>query len=251
MLKLRDRDFSQIIGAAAILLILLVSIARSFATESTTAKEPQMPSPAFQRFRFSFFTDPDSARDGLDVLALSLLEGEQRTRAEHMLIEFLPDTRAVIGLGVLRSLKAEPRLRQLFAAERMAWHGHDGDWSPYRLIELAKALWLIHPAPLWLEIEIEVLGHAEDPVQRQTAAEALYVFHDPAASPPLVKALDDPYSLVRYHAARALLALHGLPHESKDPQHMIYRVMSEDPARHQGGKRAILEAIAGWPITPP
>lgn len=59
-------------------------------------------SPAFERFRFSFFEDNNSARDGLDTTALGELTGEERARAEDMLIDYLPDTRAVIGLGVLR-----------------------------------------------------------------------------------------------------------------------------------------------------
>jgi hypothetical protein len=37
-----------------------------------------------------------------------------------------------------------------------------------------------------------------------------------------VTSLDDPERLVRYHAARGLLALHGLPDYSSDTQHMMY-----------------------------
>ena len=75
-------------------------------------------SAAFERFKFSFFEDPKSAQDALDTAALEQLQGDERTRAEDMLIAFLPDSRAVIGLGVLRSHRAEPRLVALFAAVR-------------------------------------------------------------------------------------------------------------------------------------
>jgi hypothetical protein len=75
-----------------------------------------MTSPAFERFRFSFFEDPDSPRNGLDMAALAALEGEERTRAEEMLLQYLPDTRGVIGLGALRSHRAEPALMHLFEA---------------------------------------------------------------------------------------------------------------------------------------
>ena len=44
---------------------------------------------------------------------LRSLEGDERTRAEEMLLQYLPDTRGVIGLGVLGSRKAERRLAQL------------------------------------------------------------------------------------------------------------------------------------------
>src|SRR5258705_2313977 len=68
-----------------------------------------MASAAFERFRFSFFEDPDSPRNGLDIKALAALEGEERSRAEDMLLQYLPDTRAVIGLGALGSRQADLR----------------------------------------------------------------------------------------------------------------------------------------------
>ena len=200
-----------------------------------------MASPAFERFRFSFFEHPDLPRNGLDMKALAALEGEERSRAEDMLLQYPPDTRGVIGLGALGSRRAEPALVQLFEAEQ----GSDSGAQIY----LAKALWQIRTDPRWLEAVIEVLASADEPMRRLTAAEALYDFRDPAAVGALVKALDDPEGLVRYHAARGLLALHGLPDDSKDPQHMRYRVMSDDAERHERGKRDILAAIAGRPIS--
>jgi HEAT repeat protein len=201
-----------------------------------------MPSAAFERFRFSFFEDPYSARDGLDTAVLAALEGAERRRAEDMLLDYLPDTRGVIGLGVLRSQRAEPALTKLLAAER-----DEGIGSAQAY--LAKALWQIRPDPRWLEAEIEVLTCADEPMQRMEAALALYYFRDPAAARALVTALDDPKALVRHHAARGLLALHGLPHPSSDPQHMMFRVMSDNAERRESGKRDILAAIAGRPIS--
>jgi hypothetical protein len=167
-----------------------------------------MTSSAFERFRFSFFEDPDSPRNGLDMAALAALEGEERSLAEDMLLQYLPDTRGVIGLGALRSRRAEPALAQLFEAGQ----GSGGSAEIY----LAKALWQIRPDPRWLEVVIKVLACADQPVRRQTAAEALCGFRDPAAASALVDALDDPEGLVRHHAARGLLALHGLPDKSND-----------------------------------
>jgi HEAT repeat protein len=202
-----------------------------------------MASSAFERFRFSFFEDPDFPRNGLDLPALAALEGEERSVAEDMLLQYLPDPRGVIGLGALRSHRAEPALVQLFKA------GQDSGGSAQ--IYLAKALWQIRPDPRWLEAVIEVLACDDELMRRQTAAEALYGFRDPAAVSALVKALDDPEGLVRRHAARGLLALHGLPDKSNEAQHMMYRVMSTDAERREGGKRDILAAIAGRPISAP
>jgi HEAT repeat protein len=99
-------------------------------------------------------------------------------------------------------------------------------------------------------------------VQRRHAAESLAVFRDPAAVVALVKALDDPAALVRYHAARGLLTIHGLTEEADvmsaatrstcgDTEHMMYRVMADDLARREGGKRDILAAMAVRPISVP
>ena len=98
-------------------------------------------SDAFNHFQFSFFEDAYSARNGLDTEALGQLENEERAQAEDMLIRYLPDTRGVIGLGVLRSRRGEPLLVQLFNAERQARR----DSSSYSLVELSKALWQIRP----------------------------------------------------------------------------------------------------------
>jgi hypothetical protein len=201
-------------------------------------------SPAFERFRFSFFEDEDFFRNGLDTRALAALEGEEKNRAEDMLLRYLPDTRAAIGLGVLRSRRAEPELERLFEAEQGA--GFD-----MKLIDLAKALWQIRPDPRWLEAVVEVLSSSGNEIHRQDAAQALAVFSDPDAVRALVNALDDPEELVRHHAARALLVLHGMLDLSKlpfDPQHPMYRVMSKDAVRREGGKADVLAAIGGQPI---
>ena len=61
-------------------------------------------SAAFKKFRWSFFEDEQSYRNGLELDALRALQGEERSRAEEMLLRYLPDARRVIGLGELRSL---------------------------------------------------------------------------------------------------------------------------------------------------
>jgi hypothetical protein len=68
--------------------------------------------------------------------------------------------------------------------------------------------------------------------------------HDPAAVRALIAALDDCDALVRHHAARGLLASHGMPASAEDKDHMLYRVMAEG----EGGKRDILAAITARPV---
>ena len=199
-------------------------------------------SPAFERFRFSFFEDPNSAHDGLDASSLGELTGEERARAEDMLIGFLPDIRGVIGLGVLRSRRAEPLLVPLFEDERR----QKGSGLTY----LALALWRIRPDPRWRPALIDMLSSAEFYIQSMNAASALREVRDPAVVPPLIAALDNPESLVRYHAAYALLVVHGVPVDALNLPEMLYRVMADDPVRRAGGKGDVLAAIAGRTIAP-
>jgi hypothetical protein len=202
-------------------------------------------SDAFERFKFSFFADENSARDGLDTAALAELAGAEREQAEAMLIDYLPDTRGVIGLGVLHARRAEPQLARLFESRR-----HDRD-DP-GLVDLAKTLWQIRPDPRWLATLVDVLAGAGNEMQRMHAAMALAVFADPAAVTALTTALDDAERLVRHHAARALLTLHGLASETDvmtaGSDHMMYRVMAADAVRRDSGKRDVLAAIAGRAI---
>ena len=203
---------------------------------------------AFERFHFSFFEDQDSARQGLDLAALGELTAEERARAEALLMAYLPDSRGVIGLGALRSARAAPALLALFEAEQRAKLAHGSGWYPYGLIAVARALWQIDRNPRWPASIIAVLTSASDPTERQTAAQALCDIRDPAAVTALRETLDDPESLVRYHAGRGLLIIHGVMPEAALPpvgsSHMLYRVMSKDPARREGGKQDILAAIA-------
>jgi hypothetical protein len=233
------------------------AFAQELKTQASGTDDSRKESAAFARFRWSFFDDEDSPRNGLDTAALLQLDGEERNRAEDMLLRFLPDDRAIIGLGELRSQRAEPTLLRLFNAERLAQFGarltFNRDWLPYRLVHLAKARWQIRPDPRWLAPVTGVLRSAELDLQRMDAAIALAVFRDPAAVRALVAALDDHAKLVRYHAARSLLTIHGLQDEAGimkgGAEHMMVRVMAEDAARRAGAKRDILAAIMGRPIS--
>jgi len=199
-----------------------------------------------------------SARDGLASSALAQLEGEEISRAEGMLIAFLPDTRGVIGLGILRSRRAEPELTRMFEAEQRAQReaetqdktAGDEPWPTDQLVYLAKSLWRIRPDRRWLDAILGILASGGE-WQRQMAVEELRDVRDPVAEAALIEALDDTEPLVRHHAARGLLEMHGLPTETRDPAHMMYLIMSKDPARREGGKQAILAAIAGRPIGEP
>jgi HEAT repeat protein len=212
-------------------------------------------STTFERFRYSFFEDPASARDGLDMSSLEALEGDERGQAEAMLLAFLPDSRAVIGLGALRSGKAEAHLERLFEVERkqqiearnnaaMQPGGAD-QWHPSAMLYLAQALWRIHPDPRWPQAAIEVISSAHDWVFRHEAVRALDGVGEPVAVQALTDALYDAEPLVRHAAGHALLKLHRRPEEALDPQATTIRVMSKDAARREAARREILAVVAG------
>jgi HEAT repeat protein len=160
----------------------------------------------------------------------------------------------VIGLGILASRRAEPELTRMFEAERPAQReaatAGDEPWPTDQLVYLAKALWHIRPDRRWLDAILGALAAGGD-WQRQMAVEELRSVSDPVVVPALTHALDDSEPLVRHHAARALLEMHGLSTESRDPAHMMYRVMSKDAARREVGKQDILAAIEGRAIREP
>ena len=201
-----------------------------------------MTSDAYEKFRYAFFDDPYSARDYLDVDTLRGLEDEDRKKAEQALLDFLPDLRAVIGLGLLRSQCAQSAIRAMFAAPApLQCRSRD--------VEIAKALYLIAPAKEYVLYLCDVLRGSRDWLTRMEAALALAETPDAAAISALEAALDDRDHLVRHHAARALLKLHGLPADSNEPEDALYRIMSEDAFRREGGKRDVLAAIAGREMT--
>lgn len=200
-----------------------------------------MPSPEFERFRYSFFEDPLSARDGLDLAALEALTGQEKAAAEDLLLQYLPGMRGVIGLGLLKSQRARRPLEDLLARNT------DTDLSS-KPVYLATALWQIAPDPRWLAVVTRALATAQDEFLRLHAAEALRHFRDAGSVAALTRALDDAEPLVRHHASLGLLVLHGLPPPGTDAGDQCYRIMSADADKRAVAKRDILDAIAGRPL---
>ena len=236
------------VGAVGRVLRWVLIAMYAFAGPSFAADESQpKPSAAFERFRHAFFDDWDE-RNGIDTDALLKLEGYDRALAEEMLLRTLPKLdekwRVVVGLGLLRSRRAVPTLAHLYGVER------EDQPAGLSALTLAKALWRITRDPRWLAGILETLAKAEE-TQRQMAVEELADVYDPAVVQPLIAALDDPASLVRYHAAAGLLSIHGVPFETGKPGCPIYQVMKADPEIRAAGKRYVLGAIDGRPLRAP
>lgn len=189
-------------------------------------------SPAFRTFWFSFYEERDYPRHRLDVDALLALQGRERDLAERMLIEALPDARAVVGLGALRSRNALRRLTDMFEAEcaaaQQARIAENADWSGAGMIATAQALWRIEPCARLSRALIGRLRHAAAWTERMDAAAALAAMAGEEVEAALFEALDDRDALVRHHAARSLLTIHGVTVDARAAHHMIYCVMGAE-----------------------
>lgn len=194
-------------------------------------------SPAFRKFWLSFYAEGDYPRHRLDIDALVALQGAERELAERMLIDALPDVRAVVGLGALASVKAYKRLAAMFEAEcaaaQAARISGAFDWRGARLIATAEALWRIEPCPRYSRALIGRLKFAQSGSERMDAAAALAQMPGADVEAALNDALDDRDALVRHHAARSLLAIHGVEVDARAAHQMVYCVMG---AERRGGR---------------
>ncbi len=155
---------------------------------------------AFDAFlKSNFFGNPYNAwHDGLEVQRLTKLEGEELAQAEAILLNNLPDSRAVVGLGEIRSQKALEPLRKLVAAQQQS------------ATEAAVALTKIVGDTSGIHGIIQTLSNPQNFwSQRMDAAIALSSFRSAAAINALVAALEDLAPLVRHHATMSLLTIYG------------------------------------------
>ena len=153
----------------------------------------------FDRFlKSNFFGNPfDAWHDGPDIHILKALQGDDLAKAETMLIKALPDARAVVGLGEIRSQKAAEPLRKLIHDKTVA-------------TEASLALFKINGDTSGADSIINVLKDQRNHwAKRQDAAIALRYFRSEKVANALLDALNDPEKLVRYHASTSLLTLYG------------------------------------------
>lgn len=143
--------------------------------------------------------------DGLDIEALLALEGEEKEKAENLLLDGLvdsvPDYRLAVGLGELRSQKALPVLKEKLNQATGELHAH-----------IAAAVAKIEGTEgEGIDNMIEALkaGYFQ-------AALDLKRFNTPKVTAALFEAVENDAYLVRYHSCESLLHLHGLPSAISD-----------------------------------
>ncbi|MFW9964652.1 MAG: HEAT repeat domain-containing protein [Candidatus Sifarchaeia archaeon] len=165
----------------------------------------------------NYFGDPYMMwHDGIDEKSVTFLKGEEREKAEEMLIDLLEEGShyGAIGLRELRSNKAVPILEALL-------HNCTGTLA----IEIAVALSLIKNSLDYVPKIINALKESGFWSVRIDAAKALRRFPSEKVITALFETVaKDPDYLVRNHASETILFLHGLqPNISMHKE--IFRLM--------------------------
>lgn len=208
-------------------------------------------SPAFEEFRRAFCA-MSGAGGRLDLEALGAFQGRERRLAEQMLLSALPDLSAIAALGELASPRARRRLTALFEREcvraQAACVVGDAHWSGAAMIASAAALWRIDPQERFPRAAVGRLRFARAASERMDAAIALARMPTAEVDEALNEALDDRDALVRHHAARSLLAIHGVEVDPRATHCMIYRVMASEAGRREEGLRDLATALAERPL---
>lgn len=207
-----------------------------------------MPSRDFDVFVETFFgAGTDALSEGPNEDALARLQGEERRRAEAMLLDRLgpDDSRPAVGLGVLRSRAAASSIRALLTQQL----GKVQDADAESLVDTSLSLWRIEKAPDAIANIAWVLGRNPFATIRARAAVALRKTGDPGAIPPLLGAVErDPDSLVRHQAVKSLLVLHGLLDDPRQSPPLAAQVMSRAPAVRQKAMGELRELLAKHPM---
>ena len=157
---------------------------------------------------------------------LSGLSATERDRVERLHLEAIRagsrDSRVILGLGWIRSVRAVPGLQSLMASSVPA--------ETQARADAAVALWNITADGTCLETLLSVLAGSSSSYTRQAIVTALREFPRRDTEPVLKKALLDRDKTVRTEAVYSLLALHGIPDDQLDWPRFMSDLMLGRPA---------------------
>ncbi|TFF93878.1 HEAT repeat domain-containing protein [Candidatus Thorarchaeota archaeon] len=184
-----------------------------------------MPSRDWEYFLANYYGDPYMMwHDGIDEKSVTRLSGDERRKAEVMLIDSLEDGShyGAIGLRELRSTNALPDLERLLPLSTGTLR-----------VEIAVALSLIRQSVEYVSYILDVLKNSAFWSCRIRAAIALRRFPSEQVVEALFEAVaEDPDYLVRNHSSETILFLHGMIPRIADHkeifQHMIVEFEKED-----------------------
>jgi HEAT repeat protein len=183
----------------------------------------------FQRFLDTFFgAGVEAAKEGPDTGALSRLQGYEQDEAERMMLERLSieDTRSAQGLGIVRSQKALPKIRELMKSIE----GKATELEGGALVALSLACYRIDGDPRAFENIVKVLETSTVDVFRMDAVHALREIGTADAKEALLKVVEnDEVPLMRHNAAKALLIMAGKIKDMRESPQVTIRLMIKAP----------------------
>ncbi len=185
-----------------------------------------MSSDDWQYFMENYFGDPYMMwHDGIDTKSVTRLRGEEREKAEEMLIGAMESGShwAAMGLRELRSKRAVPHLKKKLPTA-------DGDLR----LQIALALCFIEKTTQYVDYIIEILSDDSFFASRLNAAITLRHFPIPKVIDALFNAVSDPEYLVRNHACESILYIYGLPADISAHEDILAHIIVEyDPELKQ------------------
>jgi HEAT repeat protein len=188
-----------------------------------------MASQDFDRFVESFTAEgSEAAREGLDTDALSRLDEDERLAAETMLLACLgkSDSRAALGLGLLRSKKAAPQVRELMTRSLGSAENADAE----TLINYSLACYRIEGDAQALRNIAHVLEVSPFESVRISAVHALRMSEAPEAQDILWKTIEnDDSGIVRNNAGKTLLLMAGKIKDMSESPPATIRLMIKAP----------------------
>ncbi|MBD3407567.1 MAG: hypothetical protein GF411_15730 [Candidatus Lokiarchaeota archaeon] len=159
----------------------------------------------WKRFTEEYFGKSRMEYDGgIDISTVTFLNGEERKKAEDLLIKAMIDGGyyPIIGLRELKSKKAIPVMKQLLS-----------EIDPIRGIEIAISLNELEGTTEYISYILNFLSEDYHWTIRRTAARRLALYGTPSVTKALYSTLKDNEYLVRYAAAESLLLIHGIERE--------------------------------------
>ncbi|MDF1539310.1 MAG: HEAT repeat domain-containing protein [Candidatus Thorarchaeota archaeon] len=178
-----------------------------------------MPGSDWDYFMENFFGDSYMMwHDGINPAAARYLKGEERDKAEEMLIQSMKDGSywAPMGLREMRSQAAVPVMKEFLVRV--------GGRST---IEIAHALNVIEKTTEFIPYILGVLKNAGFWSDRMDAARLLRNYDTLEVIEALYDSISDADYLVRNHTCESLLQIHGLP-ESISTHKEIFQEITVD-----------------------
>ncbi|MHA2423636.1 MAG: HEAT repeat domain-containing protein [Candidatus Thorarchaeota archaeon] len=178
-----------------------------------------MPSREWDYFMENFFGDPYMMwHDGIDPSAANDLKGEERAKAEEMLIESMKEGSywAPMGLREIKSQTAIPVMKEMIDDA----HGR-------LMIEIAHALNTLENTTDFLSYIIDMLDRHYFWTVRMDAARMLRNYNTPDVIEALFGSVQDADYLVRNHSSESLLHIHGLPASISEYKEIFKEIIVE------------------------